>query len=147
MRRASMGECPLEICRNIYSLSDRRAQSAMRRATSWCRSDKFPRAPTCLRLNTEHLEELCRDVESFWNGKRKLGYQGYAGIVAIQLDGDYMAEEIDWAWVCSIMMKMVRPEVISVDKCQLLNYGPWYRITRFISPNSRVLRLKHGVCH
>ncbi|KAG1818949.1 hypothetical protein EV424DRAFT_1539905 [Suillus variegatus] len=50
------------------------------------------------KLNTEHLEELCRDVESFWNGKRKLGYQGYAGIVAIQLDGDYMAEEIDWAW-------------------------------------------------
>ncbi|KAG2088571.1 uncharacterized protein F5147DRAFT_658689 [Suillus discolor] len=49
-------------------------------------------------LNMEHLEELCRDGESFWNGKRKLGYQGYAGIVATQLDEDYMAEEIDWAW-------------------------------------------------
>ncbi|KAG2062960.1 hypothetical protein BDR04DRAFT_1123584, partial [Suillus decipiens] len=88
-------------------------------------------------LDMEDLVELCRDVEGFWNEGRRLGSEGYAGIVAIQLDGDYTTEEIDWTLV-------VRPEVISVEKFQLLKYGSWDRITRLISPKGRVLRLKHG---
>jgi hypothetical protein len=76
---------------------------------------------------------------------RMLGHEGYAGIVAIQLDGNYLSKEIDWSWVCSIMVNMVRPGLISVDKFQLLNDGSWDRITRLISPKCRVLRLKNGV--